>query len=140
MAQKTISQLNAIPDANINKDCFIPIDNGTQTYKVSFSQLFDAIQGGATQSRDVTGSTTITNDDTMIGYNTASGVIGQTLPLPANMRIGKVLILKNLGVVGNDLTITGTIDGQSSIILAGNADINETVRLKNTGTKWQIIA
>lgn len=144
MANKKISELNQVPTAEIlAAGLFAFHRDGVQTYKMTFSQLFDAIQGGGAAARTVTGSTTLTDDDTVILFNTTSGIIGQALPAAATLRTGKVLILKNIGVAGNNLTITPDgsekIDNLASVVLAGDSDVSDQVKLRNTGTGWQII-
>lgn len=139
MADKVIPDLNLASDNQIKHDVFFVMDTGAETLKVSYAQLFDAFNGGGGDRRTVSNATTISNDDTIIEYNTTSGAISQTLPANNTIRVGKVLILKNIGIAGNDLTLTGSIDNQSSIVLAGNADFNDTIKLLNTGSKYEII-
>jgi len=143
MANKTIPDLNQIAQGDVDSQCLVVIDDGAQTFKMTLAQLFDAIQGGSNSARTVTGSTTITDDDTVIRYNTAGGAIGQTLPAVATLRAGKVLILKNVGIAGNNLTITPNgsekIDNLSSLVLAGDTDISDQVKIRNNGSGWDII-
>lgn len=143
MANKTIPDLNQIDQGDVDSQCVLPIDTGAETKKITFSQLFDAIHGGGNSGRTVTGSTTITDDDTIIRYNTAGGAIGQTLPAVATLRAGKVLILKNVGIAGNNLTLTPNgsekIDNLSSLVLVGSTDVSDQVKIRNNGSGWDII-
>ena len=84
-------------------------------------------------SKKITTYSTLITDKVILGDTTSAGFT-ITMLTPASGNIGLEQIIKNVG--SNSLTISGSIDGVSSIVLSQQY---QSVRLVSDGTSWNII-
>ncbi len=88
--------------------------------------------GGGSSNLVVSVVATNTTMESAIDVYLASGLITLTLPSAAE-NTGVVFHVKNTG--NSEITIAGTVDGDSSLILQYN---NSAVTLVSSGTSWSI--
>lgn len=88
--------------------------------------------GGGSSNLVVSIVSTNTNMESAVDVYLASGLITLTLPSAAE-NTGVAFYVKNTG--NSEVTIAGTVDGGSSLILQYN---NSAVTLVSSGTSWSI--
>jgi hypothetical protein len=136
MGQKKITDLT-LRSAVVETVQF-PIDDGTQTYRVTALQLRKYLS----TSRTITASGTIATDDIIVLVDPTSAGWTQALPACASYPAGCILTIKNIATNGNIVTLDGNasefIDSALTLDL-GSDQVMESVQLYNTGTKWLIL-
>lgn len=87
----------------------------------------------STLVRTVTANTTVSYSDAMVLCDCSAGAITVTLPSPIG---GSQVNIKKIDSSLNSLTISGTIDGYSSVVTSVQGT---SLDLKGDGSKWRII-
>ncbi len=96
--------------------------------------------------RTVTAAETATIYDDYIRLDPTAGTFIETLPSAALTPLGKEITLKNIADNGAVVTVKGfgaeLIEWANTLILnstTAGVGVNESITVKNTGTKWEII-
>jgi hypothetical protein len=122
---------------------YVSITDNNTGNALSSSSNWQLKSGVGGSFKTVTGTGTVaTLSDDFIRGDTSGGVVTVTLPAVASTK-GKSMILKNVGIAGNDMTIQANaaelIDGVNTFVLGGVPGAMESVTLFCNGTTWDII-
>lgn len=138
MAQKTIPQLQEATE--IDENTLIPIDSGTQSFKISADNFAKGLRSLLLTARTVTENTAILASDEVIFSDSSSGDLTHALP-PIEDTIGQTKIVKDVGDGSHTTTIQGDdtdeIDGEN--VYPTPLGKNDAIRLYNDGSSWRVI-
>lgn len=93
--------------------------------------------------REVTGSTTLTNNDYILSVVDTTGAVTVTLPAVASVQPGRPYFILRDDTATNVVTLDGagseTIDGATTKAV-GVAGEFGALRIVNTGTEWRVVS
>lgn len=87
--------------------------------------------------RNVSATSNILVTDYLVRGDATSGSIDLTLPLPSVAPLNMQVVVKAVGTGLNLVTVLGSIDNGSSMVL--NQQYNESATFFNNGTTWDVI-
>lgn len=125
---------------NVNGQLFVSLQDNNLNNPIT-NHAFWTLAGY--KQRTVTAATdTIAAADQYLRYDPTAASQTVTLPDATTLALGKTYTIKAIGTSGNSVTINTTggqlIDQVSSLVLA-TQPTNDTIRIQNNGTGWDII-
>lgn len=142
MSQKKITDLQL--RSAVSATCNLPVDDTTQTYRVTMSQVFTFIFATLFTPRLITAAANTIDPlvDKVIYLDPTALSFVQALPALVDVVDDTVLILKNIATNGNTATLDASgaelIDNATTLVLGSDPTMDAVTLIKRP-TKWYII-
>lgn len=134
MADKKITELQLRDDVDATVN--FPIDDGTQSYRVTAPQIKDfVLDVDITFLDDSDDGYTLLSSDKIVECDATGGDFDVDLPA-ASVLAGKKVIIQKTDTTSNEVTITGTISGATDITLVKKGDL---IEIYSNGTTYEFI-
>ena len=133
MADKKISQLQL--RSSFSGACSLPIDDGTQTYRSTGTQVLDYVSAFAPVTKTANATLSAAEFSSFILIDATSNDVAITL-LAASAVTGKICRLKVISAGAYSASIIGTIDGVSGFNFSG---IYDKASIYSNGTSFYFI-
>ena len=131
----TVTDAGATHTINLGSNAVVTSGSAQTVTKAMTFANGATINGTSNTIVSKTGAYSLTTTDDTVLANANGGAFTLTLPSPSS-KMGKVLTIKKTDTTSNKVTISGLIDGSSSV---GISTPNKALRLQSDGSIWRTI-